>query len=110
MNWCDHDDEANRSRLFGTAPSIATNIDVASKRTLATIPSGDGVVVSHAGSIRVAVSTLLGENLASTFDRSIDFARAAILESNAGRYELMAFNTREPSGTPTISHDRTQNE
>ena len=40
MNWCDHDDEANRSRLFGTAPSIATNIDVASKRTLATIPSG----------------------------------------------------------------------
>ena len=98
MNWCDHDDEANRSRLFGTAPSIATNIDVASKRTPATIPSGDGVVVSHAGWIRVAVSTLLGENLASTFDRSIDFGCAAILESNAGKYELRVFNAREPTG------------
>jgi len=52
----------------------------------------DGVVVSHAGWIRVAVSTLLGENLASTFDRSIDFGRAAILESNAGKYELRTFN------------------
>jgi broad specificity phosphatase PhoE len=52
----------------------------------------DGVVVSHAGWIRVAASVLLDEPLASMFDRTIDFAHAAVFESDGTNYRLAAFN------------------
>jgi broad specificity phosphatase PhoE len=75
------------------APPGGESLDVFARRVASGLARvRDGVVVSHAGWIRVAVSTLLGERLASTFDRSIDFAHAAILESNARTYELRAFN------------------
>ncbi len=75
------------------APPGGESLDVFARRVASGLARvRDGVVVSHAGWIRVAVSTLLGESIASTFDRSIDFAHAAILESNARKYELRAFN------------------
>jgi broad specificity phosphatase PhoE len=55
---------------------------------------GDGVIVSHAGWIRAAASILLGEPLASMFERTIDFAHAAIFELDGGSYRLEAFNVR----------------
>ena len=91
-------------------PPGGESLDVFARRVATALARiHDGVVVSHAGWIRVAVSTLLGENLASTFDRSIDFGRAAILESNAGKYELRAFNAREPAGDDDFC-DQTLNE
>ncbi|HEY4306524.1 MAG TPA: histidine phosphatase family protein [Gemmatimonadaceae bacterium] len=47
---------------------------------LARSSSSDVAVVSHAGWIRVAITILLDEPLLSAFDRTIDYAHAAIVE------------------------------
>jgi broad specificity phosphatase PhoE len=55
------------------------------------MPSGMSVV-SHAGWIRVATTLLLGTPLASAFDRSIDYARAAVFTVSESRATLEAWN------------------
>jgi alpha-ribazole phosphatase len=75
------------------APPGGESLDLFARRVASGLARvGDGVVVSHAGWIRVAVSILLGEDVAATFDRSIDYAHAAIVESNDGNNRLAAFN------------------
>lgn len=54
----------------------------------------DVVIVGHAGWIRVAATLLLREPLTATFDRSIDYARAAIftVDVDGGLVALSAWN------------------
>jgi broad specificity phosphatase PhoE len=76
-----------------SAPPGGESLDVFAHRVagaLARIRSG--VIVSHAGWIRVATSIMLGEPLATTFDRAIDFAHAAIFEFDGARHGLAMFN------------------
>jgi broad specificity phosphatase PhoE len=75
------------------APPGGESLDAFARRVAgALVRIRDGIVVSHAGWIRVAASVLLREPLASTFDRSIDFARAAIFEWDGTNYRLEGFN------------------
>ena len=75
------------------APPGGESLDLFARRVASgLVHVRDSVVVSHAGWIRVAVSILLGEDLAATFDRSIDYAHAAIVESQDGDYRLASFN------------------
>lgn len=55
----------------------------------------DTVAVTHAGWIRIATSLLLGEPLARTFDRSIDYNRAAVFTVERRELSLAAWNVRE---------------
>ena len=75
------------------APPGGESLDVFARRVASGLARvRDGVVVSHAGWIRVAVSILLGEALDSTFDRSIDFAHAAIVVFGGTGDTVEAFN------------------
>jgi alpha-ribazole phosphatase len=59
---------------------------------LADDASADVVVVSHAGWIRVATTVLLGEPLALAFDRTIDYAHAAVFALDGSRATLSHWN------------------
>lgn len=61
-------------------------------RRLAMPPTSDIVVVSHAGWIRVAATLLLSESLTAAFDRTIDYAHAAIFDVGDARCTLTAWN------------------
>ena len=76
------------------APPGGESLDAFARRVAGALARiRDGIVVSHAGWIRVAASALLDEPLASTFDRTIDFAHAAIFESDrTNYYRLITFN------------------
>lgn len=54
--------------------------------------AGDIAVVTHAGWIRVATTILLREPLASAFDRTIDYARAAIFDLDPTNVRLIDWN------------------
>lgn len=54
--------------------------------------SGEVAVVTHAGWIRVATSILLAEPLGTAFDRTIDYARAAIFDLESSGARLLAWN------------------
>jgi broad specificity phosphatase PhoE len=69
---------------------------------IAAAASTDVVAVTHAGWIRVATTTLLREALGSAFDRTIDYARAAIFDISAGNATLLAWNVETIDvGIPT---------
>lgn len=54
--------------------------------------SADVAVVAHAGWIRVATTILLREPLGSAFDRTIDYARAAIFDLSGPHPTLVEWN------------------
>jgi broad specificity phosphatase PhoE len=60
-------------------------------------------VVSHAGWIRVATTILLNEPLATAFDRTIDYARAAVFDLQDGRFTLSAWNVDALGGAAITS-------
>lgn len=72
--------------------TLASRVRAALSELLPLAESGVAVV-SHAGWIRVATTVLLGVPLATAFDRSIDYARAAVFTVRESGVSLEAWNT-----------------
>ena len=86
-----------------TGIAFATRVDTSLRDATALAASADVAVVSHAGWIRVATTILLGEPLGCAFERSIDYARAAVFDVSGERPLLEQWNV-ESLDAPRITN------
>jgi len=86
-----------------TGTVFAARVGAALREATELTASADVAVVSHAGWIRVATTILLAEPLASAFDRSIDYARAAVFNVSGARPVLEHWNV-ERFDAPRITN------
>jgi broad specificity phosphatase PhoE len=83
-----------------TGIALAARVHAALDGVLAVIAgqSCDVAIVSHAGWIRVATTLLCNEPLGAAFDRTIDYARAAVFRVDAGSTVLRHWNVDSLAG------------